>query len=293
MHLEHLSKGLLAIVCLSPSSVTGYGYYDQPGDSDGYYNLPSGRDSYSVPTAQQGTYRETRVDEVQQTIVEYSIYSSGYSSFDTIFSHDGGITVDTTNAPTLSETFAISSQTPAGTMPPASSSLQTPAGTIAPASSSLPDQTTTPTSEPSSAATVSSMDTPFLLFMSGLGNNELSRRQTTINGYLQSYGTTADACQQGSLYSLQNGQLSNNNRYYSTSENVFNEPFTPSSTVNDISTTFALSGGVLSWTNNNFNNGAARFCNYANRMTEVVFLGDLPAGCTMVMLRLTGGKPLP
>ena len=77
---------------------------------------------------------------------------------------------------------------------------------------------------------------------------------------------------------------------YSTSRDKVSAPFVPSSNVGNISTTWQLVNGVLSWKNNVFLNGTASLCSDAMGDIQAYFLEQILPGCTPVSLSEASGK---
>ena len=80
---------------------------------------------------------------------------------------------------------------------------------------------------------------------------------------------------------------------YSTSGNVTSAPFVPSSTVGNISTTWELVAGTLSWENSLFYNGTASLCTDPTGVVQAYFLAPIPIGCTPISLSQTSGQWVP
>ena len=94
-------------------------------------------------------------------------------------------------------------------------------------------------------------------------------------------------CLASTIYHLNSdGQLSAaNGEIYSTTEGVVSEPFIPSAVVGNISTTWQLSGGVLSFNNDAFLNGSASLCmDPISENIEIYFLAVPPSSCIPIFL---------
>ena len=77
---------------------------------------------------------------------------------------------------------------------------------------------------------------------------------------------------------------------YSTSEGIVSAPFAPSSSVGDISTTWQLDAGTLSWKNDNFLNDTAGLCSDSTGMVQAYFLAPMPSDCVPISLNQAPGQ---
>lgn len=111
-------------------------------------------------------------------------------------------------------------------------------------------------------------------------------------------GQSTGACIHSPLFNVDPlGQLSvvnaGTSETYSTSGDVVSAPFAPSSIIGNISTTWELAAGTLSWNNGLFYNGSASLCTDATGMVQAYFLAPIPADCTPISLSQTSGPTLP
>ena len=110
-------------------------------------------------------------------------------------------------------------------------------------------------------------------------------------------GQSTGACIHSPLFNVDPlGQLSvvnaGTSMTYSTSGDVISAPFAPSSTVSNISTTWELAAGTLSWDNSLFYNNTASLCTDATGVVQAYFLAPIPADCTPISLSQTSGLTL-
>ena len=77
---------------------------------------------------------------------------------------------------------------------------------------------------------------------------------------------------------------------YSTSPGILSAPFAPSSEIGNISTTWQLVGGTLSWKNSLFSNGTATLCTDATGMVQAYFLAAIPDDCRPISLTQASGQ---
>ena len=102
--------------------------------------------------------------------------------------------------------------------------------------------------------------------------------------YISSNGNTTADCSAAAPFVVNNGQLSSNGYFVSTTGLVPSSPLAVSSYVASISTTFSImNGNSLAWNNTAFTGGHAIFC-VTDHMVEAVYNGLLPAGCAQVSI---------
>ena len=108
-------------------------------------------------------------------------------------------------------------------------------------------------------------------------------------------GQSTGACIHSPLFKLNPaGQLlvvnAGSPMTYSTSRDKISSPFAPSTNVGNISTTWQLVDGVLSWRNNIFLNGIASLCSDPLEAIQAYFLEQPAPGCTPITLSQAPGK---
>ena len=108
-------------------------------------------------------------------------------------------------------------------------------------------------------------------------------------------GQSTSSCIHSPLFTIDGaGQLSvvNAGTYmiYSTSPGVSSALFAPSGDVGNISTTWSLAGGVLSWKNFVFSNSTASLCSDPSGAIQAYFLATPPANCTAISLNTASGE---
>ena len=146
------------------------------------------------------------------------------------------------------------------------------------------------------SSTPSSTPAGFLISFSAPSNSRMHRRDVTLFPSLG--GQSTSACIHSPLFTVNSlGQLSvvnaGTSMTYSTSGDVTSAPFAPSSTVGNVSTTWELAGGTLSWNNSLFYNGTASLCTDATGVVQAYFLAPIPADCTPISLSQTSGLWFP
>ena len=148
----------------------------------------------------------------------------------------------------------------------------------------------------SSPSAPSSTPVGFLISYQAPGNSRLLRRDVEMYPTLN--GQSTSACIHSPLFNVDPaGQLSvvnaGTSMTYSTSPGVVSAPFAPSSSVGNISTTWQLAGGTLSWTNSLFYNGTASLCTDATGTVQAYFLAPVPDDCTPISLSEAPGLYIP
>ena len=140
--------------------------------------------------------------------------------------------------------------------------------------------------------TPSSTPAGFLISFSAPSSSRMHRRDATLFPSLD--GQSTSACIHSPLFNVDSlGQLSvvnaGTSMTYSTSGDVTSAPFAPSSTISNISTTWELAAGALSWKNSLFYNGTASLCTDPTGVVQAYFLAPIPADCTPISLSQTSG----
>lgn len=110
-------------------------------------------------------------------------------------------------------------------------------------------------------------------------------------------GQSTSACVHSPLFNLDSaGQLSvvnaGTSMTYSTSPGITSALFAPSSNVGDVSTTWQLAAGTLSWKNSLFSNGTASLCTDPTGAIQAYFLEPVPPNCTAISLKQASGQHL-
>lgn len=177
----------------------------------------------------------------------------------------------------------------------------------------IPPGQTTPAPSPGPATTVIIGDNTIVLSIAApapvatnnvagplavFNNTGLQKRQTEVVstgelGYISAGGTTG-SCAAARQFAVQNGQLLD----VATGTAIAAGANLQSINLNDpvagtYSTTFALIGGVLVWTNDLFYNGAAVFCLLDGVLYASFTAAGPPAGCTVVNLVVVQGASSP
>ena len=151
-------------------------------------------------------------------------------------------------------------------------------------------------SSASAPSTPSSTPAGFLINYQAPGNSLLLRRDVLELPTLDGQGTSA--CIHSPLFNLDPaGQLSvvnaGTSMTYSTSPGVISALFAPSSDIGNVSTTWQLAAGILSWKNNLFSNGTASLCTDSTGAIQAYFLAPIPANCTAITLTEASGQRIP
>ena len=142
-------------------------------------------------------------------------------------------------------------------------------------------------------STPSSTPAGFLINYQAPSNSRLLRRDVEMFPTLD--GQSTSACILSPLFKVDPaGQLSVVNAgtpmTYSTSPGISSAPFAPSSETGNISTTWQLVGGTLSWQNSLFLNGTAALCTDATGAVQAYFLAAIPDDCTPISLTQASGQ---
>ncbi|RDW88556.1 hypothetical protein BP6252_00588 [Coleophoma cylindrospora] len=190
------------------------------------------------------------------TLVTYPVLINTYIKANTIININGGVTININNAPTNLSTIVTGSLTQTST-------------------SYVTDTATTTVTVPAATST------PFVLQIVPFA---LQKRQV-VNTYVAADGRTTTDGNSAAVFTLQGAQLLSNGELISTVPNTAAQVFAVSSVIGSISTTFAGTNDILSWTNDAFSNGTASFCLFAN-LVEVIFTASLPSGCVRQTLKL-------
>lgn len=96
---------------------------------------------------------------------------------------------------------------------------------------------------------------------------------------------TTDTSQALAFVITTNERLSSGRAYISTSGREALQEFSPSTDIQDISTSFSVTTNkTLAWKNSNFVNGQAGFC-VSGSIVQVGFIDNLPADCLPVSLK--------
>jgi len=190
---------------------------------------------------------------VQPYVVEYPVHIDTYISADTAIIINGGVTININNAPTTLVTDVI-----------ATSTELVPVATIVPGA-------------------------PFLLALAPAAG-PVKKRQALSASYIDPSGAVTPECSTAAAFALSNGQLESDGELVSTNAGVTSAPFTTSAIVGNISTTFALTGTTLTWTNAAFTGGAAAFCSLPDGTVVSVFT-TAPVGTTCVPVNLVAVSP--
>ena len=152
-----------------------------------------------------------------------------------------------------------------------------------------------PNSSGSAPSTPSSTPAGFLINYQAPGASRLLRRD--VEKYPMLDGQSTSACVDSPLFNVDPaGQLSAVNvgtsMTYSTSPGTISALFAPSSNVGNVSTTWQLAAGTLSWNNSLFSNGTASLCSDPTGAIQAYFLAPVPANCTAISLRQASGQRL-
>ena len=135
--------------------------------------------------------------------------------------------------------------------------------------------------------------TGFLIKYQAPDNSPLRRRD--VERFPTLDGQSTSACIHSPLFKLNPaGQLSVVNAgpsmIYSTSPGKIAAPFAPSSNVGNVSTTWQLAAGILSWKNSLFSEGTASLCTDPAGAIQAYFLEPIPVDCTPIILLQASGQ---
>lgn len=150
-----------------------------------------------------------------------------------------------------------------------------------------------PDASAAAPSTPSSTSVGFLISYQAPGNSPLLRRDVESFPTLDGHSTSA--CIHSPLFNLDSaGQLSvvnaGTSMTYSSSPGVISALFAPSGNVGNISTTWQLTAGTLSWQNSLFVNGTASLCSDPTGAIQAYFLAPIPANCTAISLTQASGQ---
>lgn len=136
--------------------------------------------------------------------------------------------------------------------------------------------------------------TPFVLEVQ-FGSAPTRKRTAQGPFYLTADGNTTIDSTQATQYTIISGQLSSTNgRYISTTPGTLNQPFAVLSTLESISTTFAVQNSGLVWSNSAFDNGVVTFFStpagvFNNAQIIVRFSGAIdPSWSAIAFLAIPG-----
>lgn len=177
----------------------------------------------------------------------------------------------------------------------------------------IPPGQTTPAPAPGSATTIITGDNTVVLSIQApapaatgivagalalVNDTVLQKRQTAVVstgelGYVSAGGTTG-ACAAARQFAVANGELIDVATGVAVAAGANLQPIDLNDPVTGTyATTFALSGGVLVWTNSAFYNGAAVFCLLDSVLYASFNAAGPPAGCTVVNLAVVQGASSP
>ena len=105
-------------------------------------------------------------------------------------------------------------------------------------------------------------------------------------------GSAKSPCGQFSSFAIDKGMLRSGDSLFSTSSGSPFSLFVLSTSPGDITTTFAIAADSrLSWTNETFDGGQARFCLLGSGNILAVFQADAaPPGCRFIYLSVAQGE---
>lgn len=131
----------------------------------------------------------------------------------------------------------------------------------------------------------------FLIQVIPLASAAAKRQESAASGYLHHSGFISHNCQQGSIWDLNNAQLSSDGLKVSVAKSVASTLFRTAALLEADSTKFATTDAFLFWDNVDFQQGTARFCagiGYNATLTAVL-RGPIPLGCVQATLRTVPG----
>ncbi|RDW94879.1 hypothetical protein BP5796_00642 [Coleophoma crateriformis] len=190
------------------------------------------------------------------TLVTYPVLINTYIEANTIININGGVTININNAPTNLSTIVTGLVTQTST-------------------SYVTDTTTTTVTVPAATSP------PFILQIIPY---TFQKRQV-VNEYVAADGGTTTDESNAAVFTLEGAQLLSNGELISTVPNATAQVFAVSPVIGSISTAFAGTNDILSWTNDAFSNGTASFC-LLGSIVEAAFTASLPSGCVRKTLKL-------
>ena len=118
----------------------------------------------------------------------------------------------------------------------------------------------------------------------------ISRAVDYETSYVGAGGRQTSICEQGEIFTLQDNALSSDGLWVSAAPNISWAHFAVSAPTGVMVTNFTLMDGYLTWTNQAFNGGVAKFC-ASNETILAIFNGTDPTGCAPVkLLAILAGK---
>lgn len=99
--------------------------------------------------------------------------------------------------------------------------------------------------------------TPFVIEVSAPGASK--KRQAATTAWLMANGNTTTDGSKAARWTINDSQLSANGLFVSTSSGIPYEPFAVANTLEAISRTFAVQGGIFYWNNSAFDGNTAQF----------------------------------
>lgn len=162
-----------------------------------------------------------------------------------------------------------------------STSLQTSGSSTLSPSRSIQRASSTPVIKSSASASPSATLEPLALYVEPVQSKR--RRQTYNTAVLIGAGSLTASCANADRFYLTGGHLYDGSLLVAANTNVSSALFVGTTSPGPIRGTFAVVDGILSWTNSNFNNGAASFCVSGNTV-RAIFSGDTPSGCAPVTI---------
>jgi hypothetical protein len=116
---------------------------------------------------------------------------------------------------------------------------------------------------------------------------------SNLTTFVGAGGKSTTDCRTAAPFTVSDGRISSNGQFVSTTGLVPYSPFTVSSSLAAISTTFSvMNSSYIAWNNSAFTGGQALFC-VMGTTVEAVYNGQLPAGCAQVNLAYVPTRSCP
>ncbi|KAI9811893.1 MAG: hypothetical protein M1827_005244 [Pycnora praestabilis] len=149
-------------------------------------------------------------------------------------------------------------------------------------SAPFPAMNSTTTSPSGSGTVPTATSAPFLVQVVN-PNTAVTKRQSA-GSFIGVGGVLSTDCTNGVAFQVSSGSLIANTGTVSTNSGSTSAIFSGEGTLGDISTTFSLSGTLITWTNMEFVGGIATFVVTTEGVVEAIFNDQLPADSTQVIL---------
>lgn len=132
-----------------------------------------------------------------------------------------------------------------------------------------------------SPASPSSTLEPLALYVEPI--QEKKRRQIYNSAILIGAGSITASCADADRFYLTGGHLYDESLLIAAEKDASSASFEGTGSPGPLRGTFAVTSGILSWSNSEFTNGAASFC-VSGSMVLAIFNDETPSGCTPVTI---------